>query len=286
MDIFPNIENLGVVEFGRVIVSPSLRGKLTMACLARFASKLICINELGDLLFAQCRPGLVPHYNKLGLRLYQAPLNRLSEGIAVPLVAIVSDYKYHKKVKSIASDIVTKYYGPNKRKPLDISLYNHLFLDKIQKVKFNEENIISTVGNEIFNSDRDFKIFNNISEKELKIILQKSILVDISKETEVVVQGRKESEVYIVIEGLFNVIVNGNIVSTLKKYDIFGEMAFFLDSSNRTATIKSKTEGKILMLDRKCFNRIKEKNYEIAMKLLFNLGKILSHKLDTLSQKI
>ena len=270
MHLFPKIEKLSVVEIGRVMISPSIRGKLILAALCRFGYKLLFNKGLGDLIFAECRPGLVRPYSKFGLRPYQAPLNRTPEGFMVPLVGLSSDYDYHKKVKSIAYDLIPKYYGSKKRDPLDLSLYNHLFLDKKQKIEFNEQQIFSIIEREFIKPQTTLQIFNNITDNEIKLILQKGIILELSSQTEAITKGRTESEIYIILEGLFNVLINGNIVSTLKKGDIFGEMAFFIEHSKRTATIISATEGKILMLNRKIFNIIKEKNHEIAFKLLFN----------------
>ncbi|KPA15557.1 cyclic nucleotide-binding protein [Candidatus Magnetomorum sp. HK-1] len=284
MNLFPNIENLSVVEIGRVMIAPLIRGKLMLASLCRFGYKLLFSKGLGDLIFAECRPGLVAPYNKFGLRPYQAPLNKTPEGFMVPLVGISSDHKYHKKVKSIAYDLIPKYYGSKKRKPLDLSLYNHLFHENNQNIEFNEQKVFSIIEKKLLEPHTNLKIFNNMTDNERKAIIQKGIVLDITKQTETIAKGRTESEIYIILEGLFHVIVDDNVVSSLKNGDIFGEMAFFLENSKRTATIKSATKGKILMLNRKILNNLKEKKPDIAFKLLFNLGRILSHKLDTQSQ--
>jgi predicted GNAT family N-acyltransferase len=284
MNLFPKIENNNVVEIGRVMISPSIRGKYILAALVRFACKLVLKKGLADLIFSECRPGLLPRYTKLGLRLYKAPLNKTPEGFMVPLVAIPSDYQYHKNNKSLIYDLIPKYFGPKKRTPLDISLYNHLFEDSNQRIFYDKQMFFSKIANEFHSQHKKIQLFDNITDEEIQIIIQKGILLDISRQTETLTKGRKESEIFIILEGSFNVIVDEKIVSTLKQGDIFGEMAFFLESGRRTATIKSATTGKILMLDRKCFQRIQEKHSELALKILFNLGRILSHKLDTLSQ--
>lgn len=72
-------------------------------------------------------------------------------------------------------------------------------------------------------------------------------------------QGEESSHLYYIVSGKYDVIVNGNTVSTLIPDDIFlGEMSFLLNN-RRSATIKSVGKGILIRISKEAFiNAIKE----------------------------
>ncbi len=58
-------------------------------------------------------------------------------------------------------------------------------------------------------------------------------------------EGEENSELYIIMEGLFDVILNEKIIKTISKGNLFGEFGYF-ETKKKTPAIKAKTDGSIL----------------------------------------
>lgn len=106
-------------------------------------------------------------------------------------------------------------------------------------------------------------------------------------EGEVIVrEGDKSEEVFIVLEGTLNVIKddmygNSNIIATVGKGAIFGEMGVFLDQK-RSCTIASKSDLTLLELPNQGFLSALLKFPDLT----FRLFKSLSAKLNDINEKL
>jgi CRP/FNR family transcriptional regulator, cyclic AMP receptor protein len=94
--------------------------------------------------------------------------------------------------------------------------------------------------------------------------------------------GESDNSLNIVVSGQVEVI-NPNSFGILKRIatigegSVFGELAFF-DGQPRSASIRAITEGQLLRLSRKGFDRIAAWNPSLAQQLLFDLGRILAYR--------
>jgi NADH dehydrogenase len=68
-------------------------------------------------------------------------------------------------------------------------------------------------------------------------------------------QGDVGDKVYVVVKGEVDVILNGEIVATLKPGEVFGEMALISDHS-RSATLRAKTPLDLISISRKAFEQL------------------------------
>ncbi len=65
--------------------------------------------------------------------------------------------------------------------------------------------------------------------------------------------GEPSDSLYYIVKGHYDVIVNGRVVSSLSPDDIFmGEMSFLLNN-RRSATVKAKTAGRLILISKKDF---------------------------------
>ena len=87
----------------------------------------------------------------------------------------------------------------------------------------------------------------------------------------IVKQGDKGNLMYIILKGEVDVIREDGgeqvILSTLKKGDIFGEMALF-SGQPRSATIRSKGETRLLTVDKRLFMTRVHEDSSFAYQLL------------------
>ena len=96
----------------------------------------------------------------------------------------------------------------------------------------------------------------------------------------VVNEGRKEQEMFIIADGLFEVLAKGERINILEKGDLFGEVAFFQEGGARTASVRALSDGKVLVIRRRFIDELRKKDPESAHILIFNLGRILSERLS------
>jgi voltage-gated potassium channel len=71
-------------------------------------------------------------------------------------------------------------------------------------------------------------------------------------------------EMYFIIRGKLEIIMNEKVLSVLTEGDFFGEIALFTDHSKRTATVKSVHYSDLYRLDRELFDEVLKRYPKIA----------------------
>ncbi len=105
---------------------------------------------------------------------------------------------------------------------------------------------------------------------------------DIQPGEVVIEQGENSNNLYYIAKGEYEVIVNGNIVSTLSSEDIFlGEMSF-LTRNKRSATIRAKTAGKLIRITKKQFIQAIKKQPHYGLFLC----RLLAQRIERLNELI
>ncbi len=94
-------------------------------------------------------------------------------------------------------------------------------------------------------------------------------------------QGEPSSYLYYIVNGKYDVIVDGKVVSCLNSDDIFmGEMSFLLNN-HRSATVQAQTEGRLIEVSKREFVQvIKEKPHYVLF-----LTKLLAQRIQRINQK-
>ena len=85
---------------------------------------------------------------------------------------------------------------------------------------------------------KSLNIFSKISENDLLSVATQLTEIEYVKDSTIIKQGELGTSMYIIVRGKVDVIIDGNIVTTLGKESIFGELAA-LDPEPRSATIKT-----------------------------------------------
>ena len=71
-------------------------------------------------------------------------------------------------------------------------------------------------------------------------------------------------EMYFIIRGKLEIIMNEKVLSVLTDGDFFGEIALFADQKRRTATVKSVFYSDLYRLDRELFEEVLKRYPQIA----------------------
>lgn len=121
-------------------------------------------------------------------------------------------------------------------------------------------------------------------EAEWALLLSHMQVQTFRQGEDLVTAGATDDALYIIQDGRFEVLVPqafGSLrkVAVLNAGNVFGEQAF-LDGLPRSATVRAVSDkGRVLRLTQDAFRALAETRPPLAIKVLFELGRILSMRL-------
>lgn len=126
------------------------------------------------------------------------------------------------------------------------------------------------------------RLFKYLTPQEVDWLLVKWKMRIVSENTVIVKEGTTGDEMYIIESGRVEVyLTRGDVVlllSELQEASFFGEMALLTDKP-RSATVKSKTDCRLLTLKKQDFMDIVSENSKVAAKFLLAMGEDLCNRI-------
>ena len=280
MDRFPGIEGLGVSHIGRMMIRRSLRGKLVLPSLLAGGYEFLVGEKGADLAFLDCVPGIVRHYRQLGARPYGGRLIDLGYSPGIPLVIVLSDYAHLKRSGSIVAPLVRKYFGPGKRAPLDLAPYRHLFESETVPVEFDPEKVWEALQDRLLAGEESIPTFvDALSPGALFHLSESGYLLDVKAGDLITRAGIGQREMFVILEGACEVEGASKRIALLEKGDLFGEIAFFSEAGERTATVRALSDSKLLVLRQKFLDELTTNDPEAACQILLNVSRIMAERM-------
>jgi CRP-like cAMP-binding protein len=283
MDRFPGIEGLGVSHIGRMMIRRSLRGKLVLPSLLAGGYEFLVGERGADLAFLDCVPGIVRHYRQLGARPYGGRLIDLGYSPGIPLVIVLSDYAHLKRSGSIVAPLVKKYFGPGKRAPLDLAPYRHLFESEDVPVEFDPEKVWEALQDRLLASEEAIPTFvDALSPGALFHLSESGSLLAVKAGDLITRAGIGQREMFVILEGACEVEGAGRRLALLEKGDLFGEIAFFSEAGERTATVRALSDCRLLVLRQKFLEELTTNDPEAACQILLNVSRIMAERMGAM----
>jgi len=281
MDRFPGIEGLGVSHIGRMMIRRSLRGKLVLPSLLAGGYDFLVGERGADLAFLDCVPGIVRHYRQLGARPYGGRLIDLGYSPGIPLVIVLSDYAHLKRSGSIVAPLVKKYFGPGKRPPLDLEPYRHLFESEQVPVEFDPEKVWEALQDGLLAGDEAIPTFvDALSPGALFHLSESGYLLHVKAGDLITRAGIGQREMFVILEGACEVEGEARRIALLDKGDLIGEIAFFSESGEHTATVRALSDCKLLVLRQKFLDELTTNDPEAACQILLNVSRIMAERMS------
>src|SRR6185295_10005666 len=117
-------------------------------------------------------------------------------------------------------------------------------------------------------------------EKAVKRLASSGYLLKVAAGDWVTREGTGEREMYVILEGAFEVAAGGGRrLALLEKGDLFGEIAFFTEAGERTASVRAVTDGRLLVLRRKFLAELTQSDPEAGFQILMNMSRILAERM-------
>jgi uncharacterized protein len=105
----------------------------------------------------------------------------------------------------------------------------------------------------------------------------------------IVRRGERGNEMYVVIQGRVEVWIgsdHGRVrIVDMKRGDVFGEMGLVRGGNERSADVVAASDVEVLAVDERFLQRIQRRYPRIASKVLLNLSKILSDRLQRANER-
>lgn len=132
---------------------------------------------------------------------------------------------------------------------------------------------------------KQIPLFAGLGNLQAKLVALMAQIVEASPGTPVTRTGETKQEMYVLLSGEANVLRNGQVVHTLRRGDVFGEMGL-MRGQPRSADITAAAQIEYLVLDDAFLRRIRGRYPRIGNTILYNLTRILSDRLDATTGRL
>jgi len=126
-----------------------------------------------------------------------------------------------------------------------------------------------------FSTLQKIPLFSEFDYKEMSKLLTFMKMKRIIKDQKVVTQGEMGQDLYIILAGSADVIIDTNKVNELTSGQYFGEVSL-IDREPRSATIIATSDLEVLVLNRKDFTYLITHEPQISVKMLWKFAQVLS----------
>jgi predicted GNAT family N-acyltransferase len=265
---------------GRLLILPVHRGSRGLLDLIRYAYELG--RSAGSQFdFISCNPHLVRFYEMMGFRRYRAYYEDPGLGFQVPMVLVSNDLPHLQAIRSPFAAIAA-------RSPSDLSPARW-FVDAFPEYQHFVSPV--TIGPEAFSeilerkiNDASIALFNGFESTEIDAFLGMATHLEIPAQTAIVRQGQLGEELFVVLEGVAEVhrhSYNGQVrvLGTIGRGDVFGEMSV-MTARPRSADVIAQSALEVAFIDRSALTKLMKGQPVIASKLLFNLCRIMSERIQ------
>lgn len=280
MDLFPDIEQRATAEIGRFMIRRNKRGKLLLASFAQTTYDLLCGKHEVDLSFCYCAPNMVSYYRKFGARPFGGRMIQTPDDYMLPLVSIVSDHNYFKRVGSPLAPLVRRHFGHNKRSPIDIEPYYQLFENSSEVIETDPEEIWETLQNAVTEEQGEVGSFlDQFSEDVVRKLMHRGFVMPAEAGAMLTRQGLRQQEMFVILDGLFEVLNGERQLAVLGKGQLFGEVAFFASSQKRVATVRCISAGRVLAIQAQTLRQLIDSEPKVAAEVLLKIAGLMADRL-------
>lgn len=122
-------------------------------------------------------------------------------------------------------------------------------------------------------------LFEGLRPIQAKIVTLMGQLKTFARGQPIIRQGEIGHEMYVLISGTAEVLINARYVRTLRRGDVFGEMGL-IRRHERTADVVASEDVEVIAVDERFLSRMQRRYPRIGAKIFLNIAKILSDRLQ------
>ncbi len=230
--------------------------------------------------FCDCQPHLIGLYQRFGFRPYRQTYNDPGFGIMIPLVLVLGDLEYLRRIGSPLVKLMRgKGAGQEEASRLLELMPNPLSVQSAASATLRQ--FLAEVSALVEGDDWTIGgIFEGLAAEQVRKLLSKSHIIECCCGDNVIRSGQITRTMFVVLSGTLEARVDGRTVGYLSKGNVFGEVAF-LTASRRMADVYAVSGAvRVLALNEQIVRKFIDEDEGLAAKLLLNLAKALCLKLQ------
>lgn len=268
-----------IVVGERFMVAPHLRGADLIFRL--FRTYLEFVNEQRiQLVFGDCEPHLLNLYLGMGFRTYsRRNVNSPETGYLIPLVMVAEDVAYFRRIGSPLANIV-RDFGADNRIPACVERIlaagSAVRSERLSPADAYWSDVHAALNR--MAEDRPL-LFDGMSESQIASCLAKSNVIECRRGDHLIKQGNTAQNMYVALSGTLEVRNGAAVVGVITAGDVFGEMAFLLDSPRTMDVYAATDDVRVLSLSESIIKEIIKSDARSAATLLLNVSKMMCVKL-------
>ena len=222
----------------------------------------------GQAILMLCDPGHFSIYKRLGMRPV-GPLQKMPGGDThIPMI-FIPDQDY---LSIIHSPVLPMLRG------LDFNAYLPLCQWYYQLLRENSELQIGSAfyPDSVEDMDGQLAITEDLSRKGRETLLRNAMVIK-CREGEILIKENDGGKAFgFVREGLVNVVIGSKTVVLLGKGDIFGEIAFILNSKRTAQVIAASPDTEVVLFNESAIKRLDDEKDRTA--IWRNLARVLAQR--------
>jgi hypothetical protein len=277
MEYFRGVEQLTTGELGRLMVRPSERGTLLLVSLISAAYELGAGRLNGDLAFLNCAPGLVSLYRRVGARPYDGRLVRTPDGIEVPMVMVLSDVDFFVQSRSFLVPLAKRYFGLQGRPRLEPGRFAELFEAADLPFDVDPDAVWKRFAERVERGGAE-SFLDTLSAELLRTLAGEGLLLTVSAGELLTEKGLVQREMFVIVDGLFEILDGERRIALLAAGEVVGEHAFFSTAGQRSASVRAAADGRVVVLRRRFIDGLRKTDPACAAELLFALARVLADR--------
>lgn len=275
-DRFPDMHTRTVLHVGFLIAPPTFRGSASVVALLCGAFERTILEQGAEVILADCAPGHLRTYCRLGLRAYGGRTFSTTIGLCVPLVAF-GDLEHLRRTGSPLYSVLRRLADQGKLPARDIAALQHPLATP--GVELDPVRIALVVDAALARHDGGF--LARLPPTTRARLLRSAALLEVDSDVEILRQGYMNRDLFVLLEGALSVYVDGVHRRTLGPSSVLGEVAFFAPSGGRSASVRSVGRCRLLHLRPSALRNLADRRPAEGLRVYTELARVLAERLSS-----
>ena len=280
LDRLPGVDELGIAELGMIIAHPATerQANLPIASLFRVAFDQ-CLEAGAQLLFFAVHPGMVAACGRvMGAQRYGAPAFADHSGPLVPMVIIPSNSEHHERLGSLFAGAAWKHFVLARRPRLDTSAFADRLVDELGREFSADDRWMHFEDRFYRRGVARWSFFDGLREAVIEELLARGRVRSLAVDDELFDEASAPSEMFVVLEGCFEILVGGRSVDVAGEGELIGEISVLSPAPSRTANVRALMRSRVLGFDQGALRSMTFGDPEAGYQVMFNLARFVAER--------
>jgi CRP-like cAMP-binding protein len=275
LERFPDVHTRTVFHVGFLIAPPTFRGSASVVALICGAVERTIRERGAEVLLADCAPGHLRTYYRLGMRAYGGRTFSTTIGLCVPLVGFSSDLEHARRTGSPLYSVLRRLADEGKLPASDITPLQRPLATP--GVELDPVRIALVVDAALALHDGGF--LARLPPATRARLLRSAALLEVDADVEILRQGYMNRDLFVLLEGSLSVHIDGVQRRTLGPSSVLGEVAFFAPGVGRSASVRSVGRCRLLHLRPSALRDLAHRHPAEGLQVYAELARVLAERL-------